>query len=458
MSNKLLNKNIKFALSTHITTILNSMIVGLFLPKVLSVISFGYWQYFMFFASCLELLLLGAATGIYLKYGGKNYKNIDYDLVKTVFIISFLFEIIISVILYYLFYLKEVDYNKMYIWGFLLIGVFVINTGTFFSYLLQATNRIKENCISIFLLNIIIISLFIFMIIIQISMYYYYIAVFLFAHFIRTIVLIIYNIDVFKGKIKKIEIKRYINILKSGLYLLLADYSIILLFGIGRLFIEQSWGIEEFSKFSFSMSLVLLGVNFVNQIGLVLFPVLKKDYSSNFVNMYNKLNLNVNILLLLLPLGYFIIVWILSKWLPQYKISLFYLGILMPLAIFEAKMVLIINPFYKATRKERILLLINLTFCILGCISFFLLRIYSFNILYYLYDFLLLSFFRNFLGEFCLSKILNIRYDKVFWLLRIGMILFFLYLLNFNIIEGILIYIFVCIILIFSIRKIKYNF
>lgn len=105
-----------------------------------------------------------------------------------------------------------------------------------------------------------------------------YISLYIGAHFLRGILILYYNKTVFMNHCVK-QKQRPWNvrpIIQAGMFLMMADYSIYLMFGIGRLFVENKWGIEVFSKFSFAMSLTLLMVTFINQIGLVLFPALKQ--------------------------------------------------------------------------------------------------------------------------------------------------------------------------------------
>ena len=450
----ILNRNIKIAILTHITTISVSIVVGLLLPKVLSITDFGYWQYFMFFASCLELFLMGSGTGLYLKYGGKYYDELDYKLIKNILLLLIYWEIFLCIIFLFVLNYINVDINKKYIFYSLIASMFIINIGTFFSYILQATNRIKENCVTVLILNILLIISFIILILLNIDKYYIYILIFIIAHIIRGGVLLYYNKKIIFIKSTKIQYKKYVYIFQSGIYLLIADYSVILLFGIGRLFIENIWGIIEFSKFSFAMSLVLLGVSFVNQIGLVLFPELKKNSYIKIIKLYYNFDLKINVVLLLLPLSYFVVFFILSRWLSQYIVSLYYLGILMPLAIFESKMSILINPYYKALRKEKFLLYINFSILILGVVLFITLKLFNSNILLFLWTFVLLSFSRNLISEILLSKVSKVNFNKSIYLQKLIIIILFIILLNQEKIIALITYLIIYLIFFFKYKSI----
>ena len=77
-------------------------------------------------------------------------------------------------------------------------------------------------------------------------------------------------------------------------------------------------------------------------------------------------------------LAYFPGCWILNKWLPNYAESLTYLGILLPLIVFSSKNNLLTNNYLKVYRKEKLMLVINMSSVALG-IVLFLLGAYAFD-------------------------------------------------------------------------------
>ena len=60
---------------------------------------------------------------------------------------------------------------------------------------------------------------------------------------------------------------------------------------------------------------------------------------------------------------------ILLKWLPQYADGFRFMAILFPICIYECKMSLLINTYYKALRREKVLLLINLVAVVFSLIA-----------------------------------------------------------------------------------------
>lgn len=400
--------NIKAALLVHITTLSNSFLAGLILPKFLSVVEFGYWQYFGFFAGCLELLLLGIGTGFYLCYGGFPYEKIDKSLIKYVLIRWLYVALGISIILAWSIMLLTDDSNKRFVFSMLIIGIFIINIGTFFSYILQATNRIKAFLCALLVQNIILITSFSLMMYLSVDDYKCYIYSFMGAHIVRGIVLLIFNKGIISARADKGEV-HICSIVLPGIHLMFADYAIYLTFGIGRLFIENKWGIEIFSKFSFAMSLILLMVTFINQIGLVLFPVLKKlryDKIKEVISGYSK---RLDIVLMMVFFLYFLARKLLLLWLPQYSDAIFYFGLLIPVCVFDGRNVMLINPVLKAIRAEKTILYINISFLVISVLSFMILWHLNKPVTYFCCLFAISSICRSFSGEWFISRFLDIK-------------------------------------------------
>lgn len=100
---------------------------------------------------------------------------------------------------------------------------------------------------------------------------------------------------------------------------------------------------------------------------------------------------------------------ILSAWLPQYADSLTYMALLFPMCLYEGKMLLLINTYLKTLRKEKWMLIINLTTVamslVLTCISVFVLNSLNLTIL----CIILLLAFRCIVAEIYLARFLNIE-------------------------------------------------
>ncbi|RGW10562.1 polysaccharide biosynthesis protein [Enterococcus asini] len=145
----------------------------------------------------------------------------------------------------------------------------------------------------------------------------------------------------------------------------------MLILGISRLMVERQWSIETFGKLSFTLSISNMFMTFINAVGVVMFPLLRRSNKESLPLLYIKLR-NVFV-----PITYGILIFfypiklILNYWLPEYSQSLFFMGILFPIVIYEGRMALLVSTYLKAIRKEKIILLSNvITLVIASLFSF----------------------------------------------------------------------------------------
>lgn len=64
---------------SNIVIMLSGILVGLLLPKILGVTDYGYYRTFTLYTSYVGLFHFGFSDGIYLKYGGKRYDELNKE-------------------------------------------------------------------------------------------------------------------------------------------------------------------------------------------------------------------------------------------------------------------------------------------------------------------------------------------------------------------------------------------
>jgi len=152
------------------------------------------------------------------------------------------------------------------------------------------------------------------------------------------------------------EIVDNINI---GSKLMLSSIASMLIMGTIRFFVQQRWTIETFGKLSFTLSLSNMFLTFINAVGIVMFPLLRRTNKERLPSLFVTLRgvfvpLTYAILLLYVPVKF-----VLGMWLPEYSESLKFMGILFPIVIYEGRMSLLINTYLKTLRKEKTILFVN---------------------------------------------------------------------------------------------------
>lgn len=70
-------KGFSYAMMSNFITLITSSLVIIVIPKLIGVQEYGYWQLYMFYTSYVGFLHFGWNDGIYLRYGGKEYKDLD---------------------------------------------------------------------------------------------------------------------------------------------------------------------------------------------------------------------------------------------------------------------------------------------------------------------------------------------------------------------------------------------
>ena len=178
----------------------------------------------------------------------------------------------------------------------------------------------------------------------------------------------------------------------------------MLILGIGRQIIDIRWGLISFGKISFSLTLMNFALTFIMQIGIVLFPALRRLKFKQLTKQYHEFTKRLFIILPLMYILYIPAGYILKLWLPKYAISIDYLSVILPICYFDSKMELIGNTFFKVLNKQVLLLKVNvITIClsaILGGIGAYLLS----NMNYVVLSMVIVIIFRSILADFLLYK------------------------------------------------------
>jgi O-antigen/teichoic acid export membrane protein len=425
---KKFTQNFSYTLITHILATIISTVLILIVPRVIGVDDYGYWQLYIFYSSYISYMSLGLTDGAYLRYGGYEYN----DLHKPVFVSQYWFLVAFEIVINFsiaLFYgLISTDTSKtIVVFLTCLTGILVVPR-SLLTFMLQATNRIKESSIIIILERIIYFILVIIFLLNGIREFKYLI----YADVIGKFFSVLYSLFVCKelvfGKFAsmKTSIREIWLNISVGSKLLFANFANILIIGIVRFGIENNWGIETFGKVSLTLSISNVLMLFINALAMILFPALRRTSKQNLPAIYKMMRIIIMIPLLGLLIFYYPAKVILSAWLPQYAEGLTYMALLFPMCLYESKMLLLINTYLKTLRKEKLMLVINLITVgisvVLTFISVFILN--SLNLTILLIIFLLA--FRSIIAELCLTKVFKIQVKKDI-ILEIIMTVFFIF-------------------------------
>lgn len=200
--------------------------------------------------------------------------------------------------------------------------------------------------------------------------------------------------------------------ISAGIKLLAANWSAMFIVGGAKTFIQWHWDIIIFGYISFSFSLTNLFLVFVTSVSVVLFPALKRLSKEKLASLYPRLRMQMTSLLVVMMILYYPIRVILPIWLPKYTYSLYYFGLILPIILFNSKLSLLINNYLKVFRKEKSMLIINITTLLLAIIGY---GIYTYlfnNLEMVIYWTVIVIIGRSIMSEIIVAKLLKKSFKK----------------------------------------------
>lgn len=407
-------KNLYYTVAANFATLAISVLLNLFVPRLLGVREYGYWQLYVFYSSYVGFLHLGWVDGIYLKTGGADYESLDVQNLGSQFWYLNFFEVIIStlVIVVSIFFIPASNKEQIIILT-AIVSVITI-AKTFIQYILQSTNRIKEYAELSRGDRYLYAGAVVFYLLLGGHDFFWLIILDILSKIIMTM----WGMNRVKDMIRvniinlRLIFPEILSNIRIGSKLMLSNIASMLIIGIIRLFVDQQWSVATFGKLSLTLSISNMFLTFVDAIGVVMFPILRRTGQHKLSELYQVLRT------LFVPITFFFLIFyvparaILTLWLPAYADSLKYMGVLFPMIVYEGRMSLLVNTYLKTMRKEKTILLVNVTTLaialIFAWISVFLIH----NLLVTVGVIIFCVAFRCDFAEFFISKYLKIKILK----------------------------------------------
>ena len=368
---RLIFKNLVYSISANLLSLLVSIILVLILPNLLGETAYGYLQLYLFYTTYVGFFHLGWIDGIYLRIGGKEYGQLEGQLYATQFIVLMIFELIVGVMIVVFANVFVPDVNRLHVIVLTCICMVIYIAKNYTTYILQATDRIKPYAIVTLIEKIIFAVIIIAAWVFRLGNYELIAIGDILGKLISTMVSLKYCKEILfcrMGNWKRTFQEIWIN-LSVGCKLLLANVAALLVNGIVRFAIERFWSIEVFGKVSLSMSLSNMLMVFISAISVVVFPMLKRMDEDKLGETYELIRNFLMVILLAALVFYYPAKHILTLFLPTYAESLKYMALMFPVCIFDSKISLLVNTYLKALRKEKTILIINISVVIVSMIS-----------------------------------------------------------------------------------------
>lgn len=407
-------KNFSYTLAANITSLLISTLAVMIIPKVINVEDYGYWQLYIFYTSYVGFFQFGWNDGIYLRYGGKEYNILDKELLFSQFWMLAISQFLIAgiIIISTLILFNQIE--RKFVLIMVAICMIILGVRAMLLFILQATNRIKEyahitmaeRVIYLFLIaSFLVIGVREFKLMIVVDLVGKLISLLYAMYCCRDIVFRRFSTFYFSFK----EAMKNINV---GIKLMFANIAGLSIVGVVRFGIERCWDVSTFGKVSFTLSVSNLMMLFINAVGIIMFPVLKRTDEKKLSSIYATMRDLLMIILFGLLILYYPLKVVLSAWLPKFSDSLMYMALVFPMCIFEGKMAFLINTYLKTLRREKLMLKINLISLAISIVSTYITTVLFKNLSFAIVSIVILLLTRCVLAEMFLSGILTISLSK----------------------------------------------
>ncbi|SDX20361.1 Membrane protein involved in the export of O-antigen and teichoic acid [Acidaminococcus fermentans] len=408
-------KNISYSFSANLLSLLISVFMVMFVPKLLSVNDYGLWQLFLFYYSYLGFMHFGWEDGIYLRYAGKRFEELQPKTFAGQFYGIILLQVVLAVTISIIgkIFVEDPD-KRMALICAIWLAPFV-NFNSLCNFIMQITNRIKEYARLLVTERIIFfLGVLFFLVILRWNQFCYMYASQVFAVASMSVAgawlcrsLLIPHFDSFAAILQE----NYENI-SVGSKLMLANIASMLIIGIVRYGISMGWDVATFGKVSLTLGVSNFLMVFINSVSVVFFPIVKRMDEGKRAEVYISIRNALTFLLFAGLLGYYPVRYILSLWLPRYADSLKYMSVLFPVCVFESKVSLLINTYLKSMREEFLMLKINAVSVVFSLIvTAFTVGIWH-NLDAAVFSIVLVYAFRCILAEYHVTKLLGLDLQK----------------------------------------------
>lgn len=314
-----LKKNLLKVFTANFIALIVGIVNGFFLPAFLSIDQYAYLKTFTLYISYVGIFHFGFLDGLYLKYGGKYKDSLDRKELKFEHNFFILFQLMVTSLFLILAYLRK----DLIMLAFAL-SIVPINMQTYFSFLYQSLGEMGTFAkikiaypITILCLNL----SFIFLL--KIDHYLPFVLAILIAHYlVYSIFEISYNKDFKINGIKKIQLK---PLFLSGFFIMMGNLSNMFFYSIDRWYVKFLLPLENFSYYSFAVSMMGIILMMINSISMTFYPYFSRGYE---VEQIKKIKIYLIIIGAISSTGYFILSLIVTNFIGNYVPSLQVISIL----------------------------------------------------------------------------------------------------------------------------------
>lgn len=428
-----MKKNVVLTVSAQLVSFFVSAVLNLILPKYVSEIDYSNWQTFLLYLGYVPIFHFGFLDGLMLRYSQYDYKNLNKPLVQSQFRLFLGAEVFFGLIGFALSFGVE---NEVYrqIVRFISFGIITMNVYAYASHLFQMTNRIGKYAVFVMMMRLILGGGVVAALFFGVNSFYDLCIVYFAASILTILWGVSQNKELFwgTGRLADGTVAELKSNVSSGIMLLIANLSSLFFVGGAKMVVQWHYDPLLFGKVAFSFNLVNLFLTFITAASIAIFPSLKRINTDQLPDFYARIRRSMTPLLFVSLALYFPGYYVLKLWLPNYADSLVYLGVLMPMIVYESRVTLLTNNYLKTYRKERLMLVINLVSVAIAFVLF-LASAFILDSLFILFACLLVVVIaRSVISEIVVMRIINRRRYMSFGVELAFVALFYFAVVMFN--------------------------
>ena len=367
--------NVLIVLLSNVFSVVSGVLIGFIVPKMMGVTEYGYYKTFTLYSSYVCVLHFGFIDGIYLKFAGKKFEELDKERFRTYTRFLFLIESIITLLVAFssLFFIGT---NLFLIILFVSLNILATNIVTYYEFITQITMRFKRTTIR----NVIRCSFNILSVAVMFLLYRYcnvviynytYAIITLSINYILAIWYIITYWTITFGKSTKMldEKGEIISFFKIGIPLLLSNLVAQLVFIVDQQFVNIAFDVDTYSVYAFAYSMIGLITIATNAVSVVLYPTLKTISEDSITRNYSRINAWLLMFVALCLISYYPLVIIVTNYLQKYIGSLPTFLIILPGVMISSSISVIKYNCYKTFGKINNYFIKSVTILIIAIIA-----------------------------------------------------------------------------------------
>lgn len=329
---------------TNIVNFGTSFLINLMLPIILSVVDYGNYRQYILYMSFTYLFNAGFNDGIYIKYGGKEDKDLNQKEVHEEHTFLFVFQLIVFGLM-----LAYSVWQQSIIFGLFSVATFFNAINVYHQNFLQATGKFhlfsRGNILkSIFNIIILLIAIFIF----QFDNYIIYILINVLTYVFLFLFYEYYFVRKHGLKVSFNPTGKY-EIFRVGVFILIANMSLTFIGNVGSWVVNWRYPIEYFAQYSFQNSVLNVILLIVNAVGMVFYNVISKRRDARLLNIIKNASIYLGIGA---GLAFFIFKVIIQVFLPDYTRAISLLSITFIAIPYIMISKILIANLYKTTVSE----------------------------------------------------------------------------------------------------------